>query len=245
MANENSNVVVDRAQSHWSDLWKKEDYWAIWLGFALLIAAICIFINGAPASYKETIDKSNAIMKVEAEKAPFKTIAYIQAQDAKKGVVGTNLPIAKEIKAFIASPGKWTDNPVKSMFTSQAEADAKNAANKEKAEAAKAKAESSFAAAQAAEKLAAEGRRVRVVSMPSCEVFDRQDAAYRESVLPSSVRARVAVEAQTAAWWWKYVGLDGRVIGMETFGASAPAGKLFPKFGFTVENIVRQSLELL
>ena len=156
MANENSNVVVDRAQSHWSDLWKKEDYWAIWLGFALLIAAICIFINGAPASYKETIDKSNAIMKVEAEKAPFKTIAYIQAQDAKKGVVGTNLPIAKEIKAFIASPGKWTDNPVKSMFTSQAEADAKNAANKEKAEAAKAKAESSFAAAQAAEKLAAD-----------------------------------------------------------------------------------------
>ena len=63
MANENSNVVVDRAQSHWSDLWKKEDYWAIWLGFALLIAAICIFINGAPASYKETIDKSNAIRK--------------------------------------------------------------------------------------------------------------------------------------------------------------------------------------
>ena len=53
MANENSNVVVDRAQSHWSDLWKKEDYWAIWLGFALLIAAICIFINGAPASYKD------------------------------------------------------------------------------------------------------------------------------------------------------------------------------------------------
>ena len=156
MANENNNVVIDRAQSHWSDLWKKEDYWAIWLGFALLIAAICIFINGAPASYKETIDKSNAIMKVEAEKAPFKTIAYIQAQDAKKGVVGTNLPIAKEIKAFIASPGKWTDNPVKSMFTSQAEADAKNAANKEKAEAAKAKAESSFAAAQAAEKLAAD-----------------------------------------------------------------------------------------
>ncbi len=100
-------------------------------------------------------------------------------------------------------------------------------------------------AVQAAEKLAAEGRRVRVVSMPSCEVFDRQDSAYRESVLPSSVRARVAVEAQTAAWWWKYVGLDGRVVGMGTFGASAPAGKLFPKFGFTVENIMQQALELL
>ena len=100
-------------------------------------------------------------------------------------------------------------------------------------------------AVQAAERLAAEGRRIRVVSMPSCEVFDAQDEAYRESVLPSSVRARVAVEAQTTAWWWKYVGLDGRVVGMGTFGASAPAGKLFPKFGFTVENIVQQSLELL
>ena len=100
-------------------------------------------------------------------------------------------------------------------------------------------------AVQAAERLAAEGRRVRVVSMPSCEVFDRQDAAYRESVLPSAVRARVAVEAQCTAWWWKYVGLDGRVVGMGTFGASAPAGKLFPNFGFTVENIVQQALELL
>ena len=70
MAKEDSNVVIDRAQSHWSDLWKKEDYWAIWLGFAILIAAIAIFINGAPASYKETIDKSNAIMKVESRKGP-------------------------------------------------------------------------------------------------------------------------------------------------------------------------------
>ena len=100
-------------------------------------------------------------------------------------------------------------------------------------------------AVQAAEALEAKGRRVRVVSMPCCEVFDRQDAAYRESVLPSAVRARVAVEAQSAAWWWKYAGLDGRVVGMGTFGASAPAGKLFPHFGFTVENIAEQGLALL
>ena len=138
MAKEDSNVVIDRAQSHWSDLWKKEDYWAIWLGFAILIAAIAIFINGAPASYKETIDKSNAIMKVESEKAPFKTIAYIQAQDAKKSIQGTNMPIAKTIKNFIATPGKWTNNPLPALFVSQEEADAKNASNKEKAEAAKA-----------------------------------------------------------------------------------------------------------
>ena len=97
----------------------------------------------------------------------------------------------------------------------------------------------------AAEQLAAQGRKVRVVSMPCCELFDKQDAAYRESVLPSSVRARVAVEAQAAGTWWKYVGLDGRIVAMESFGASAPAGKLFPYFGFTVENVVNKALELL
>ncbi len=97
----------------------------------------------------------------------------------------------------------------------------------------------------AAEKLAARGHRVRVVSMPCTDVFDRQSAEYRESVLPSSVRARVAVEALSADFWWKYVGLDGRVVGMKTFGISAPAGKLFPHFGFTVENLVEQGLELL
>ena len=100
-------------------------------------------------------------------------------------------------------------------------------------------------AVEAADKLTAQGRKVRVVSMPCCELFDKQDAAYRESVLPSAVRARVAVEAQATGTWWKYVGLDGRVIGMESFGASAPAGKLFEHFGFTVENAVQQALELL
>lgn len=83
------------------------------------------------------------------------------------------------------------------------------------------------------------GRNIRVVSMPCCEVFDRQDAAYKESVLPSTVRARVAIEAAAADWWWKYVGLDGRVIGMTSFGESAPAGQLFPHFGFTVANVVK------
>ena len=100
-------------------------------------------------------------------------------------------------------------------------------------------------AVRAAESLEAKGRRARVVSMPCCEVFDRQEAAYREDVLPSAVRARVAVEAQAADWWWKYVGLDGRVVGMTTYGESAPAGELFPHFGFTVENVVRQAEEIL
>ena len=81
-------------------------------------------------------------------------------------------------------------------------------------------------------------KNIRVVSMPSTSVYDRQDAAYRESVLPSNVLARVAVEALHKDFWYKYVGLDGRIIGMETFGESAPAGDLMEHFGFTVEAVV-------
>lgn len=97
----------------------------------------------------------------------------------------------------------------------------------------------------AAEKLTATGHKVRVVSMPSTELFDAQEASYRESVLPSTVTARVAVEAGIADYWFKYVGLNGSIVGMTTFGESAPADKLFNEFGFTVENIVSHAEALL
>ena len=87
----------------------------------------------------------------------------------------------------------------------------------------------------AAEQLS--GKKVRVVSMPCTDVFDAQDEAYRESVLPSSVAARVAVEAGVSDYWLKYVGLSGKVIGINRFGESAPAGELFKHFGFTAENV--------
>jgi transketolase len=74
--------------------------------------------------------------------------------------------------------------------------------------------------------------------MPCAELFEQQDAQYREAVLPSDVLARVAVEALHADYWFKYVGLDGRVVGMTTFGESAPAGDLMQHFGFTTENVV-------
>ena len=94
---------------------------------------------------------------------------------------------------------------------------------------------------KAAEELTGKGRKIRVVSMPSTDVFDAQDAEYRESVLPSSVTARVAIEAGCADYWRKYVGLQGDVVGMQSFGESAPAGVLFEYFGFTVENIVKKT----
>ena len=97
----------------------------------------------------------------------------------------------------------------------------------------------------AAATLREQGKHVRVVSMPSSNAFERQDAAYRESVLPSSVRKRIAIEAGHVDFWFKYVGLDGRVIGMRSFGESAPADKLFAHFGFSAENIVKVAGELL
>ncbi|MDE0762845.1 MAG: transketolase [Cellvibrionales bacterium] len=100
-------------------------------------------------------------------------------------------------------------------------------------------------AVQAAAQLAERGVSVRVVSMPCAELFDAQDAAYRESVLPSAIRARVAVEALHADYWFKYVGLDGRVVGMRSFGESAPGGELMQEFGFTVENVIDRLLEVI
>ena len=93
--------------------------------------------------------------------------------------------------------------------------------------------------------LAKDGIDARVVSMPCLEDFEKQSEKYKESVLPKAVRARVAVEAGAPMCWYKYVGLDGKIIGMETFGASAPANQLFVKFGFTVENVVNTVKDLL
>jgi transketolase len=96
-----------------------------------------------------------------------------------------------------------------------------------------------------ATQLTAQGRKVRVVSMPCTEAFERQNEAYQESVLPAAVSARVAVEAAHADYWYKYVGLQGRVVGMTDFGASAPANELFERYGFTVDNVAQQVNELL
>ncbi|PJC67882.1 MAG: transketolase, partial [Zetaproteobacteria bacterium CG_4_8_14_3_um_filter_59_5] len=91
-------------------------------------------------------------------------------------------------------------------------------------------------AMEAAAKLS--GKKIRVVSMPSTNAFDKQDAAYKESVLPSSVTARVSVEAGVTGFWAKYIGLNGKAVGMDTFGESAPAGELFKLFGITTDAVV-------
>jgi transketolase len=100
-------------------------------------------------------------------------------------------------------------------------------------------------AVNAAEVLAADGVKARVVSMPSTDVFDAQDADYRESVLPAAVTARVAIEAGVTAGWWRYVGTHGQVVGLDRFGESAPANELFEHFGFTTDNVVAVAKDVL
>ncbi|CAI8757747.1 transketolase [Methylocaldum szegediense] len=100
-------------------------------------------------------------------------------------------------------------------------------------------------ALKVAEELAGKGKKIRVVSMVSTNVFDAQDAAYRESVLPSAVTKRVVVEAGVSDGWYKYVGFGGKIVGLDRFGESAPAGQLFKEFGFTVENVVKQVESIL
>ena len=97
-------------------------------------------------------------------------------------------------------------------------------------------------ATEAAAKLDA---KIRVVSMPCVEAFESQDDAYKQSVLPSEVTARVAVEAGVSDFWYKYVGLNGKVVGIDRFGESAPAGQLFTEFGFTVDNLANTVQEVL
>lgn len=100
-------------------------------------------------------------------------------------------------------------------------------------------------AVEAAESLREKGRKVRVVSMPSMEVFEQQEESYRNEVLPPAVTKRIAVEAASPLSWGKYVGLEGNIIAMDTFGASAPAGKLFERFGFTAEHLIKRGEDLL
>ncbi|UUM61057.1 transketolase [Streptococcus suis] len=99
-------------------------------------------------------------------------------------------------------------------------------------------------AVKAAKELEAAGTKVRVVSVPSTELFDAQDAAYKEEILPNAIRRRLAIEMGATQGWYKYVGLDGKVLGIDTFGASAPAQTVIDNYGFTVENVVKLVNEL-
>lgn len=148
------DIVVDKAASRLSDLWTKEDYWAIWLGFLLIIIASFIYFGSPADSVKDGIAKANATLEAEADKAPFKTIAYYNAVRAKSGLTGSGTETGKTIAALIKTPARWGDSPLKAFFLSKEEADATNAAKARDAAEAKANAAEALSLAQAAESAA-------------------------------------------------------------------------------------------
>ncbi len=154
MADEQS-IVRDKAQSRISDLWLKEDYWAIWLGFVIaLLGTWIIFFSQKPA-IEEKFNAINQVLKTESEKAPFKTIAYYNALEEKGKIKATDNSIFKSISTLIAKPKRWSGSPLSSFYMSQETADAKNAAAKAKADETAVKAKEAFETAQAKEAAAA------------------------------------------------------------------------------------------
>ncbi len=150
-----SDVVVDLGKGGWGDLLKMEDWWAVWLGFALLIVGAIIYFPSGPAGMDDKIAKANAVMQAEAQKAPFKTLAWYKANDSKKKLKATSGSQGKAIKSFTSKPKKWSGNPVNSFYRSKETADAINAKAMPKADKAKKAAAAALATAQASEQAAA------------------------------------------------------------------------------------------
>lgn len=154
MSQANSDIVIDRGKSQFSDLWKKEDYWAIWIGLFLIIVAICLVFggrSGLDAKYNEYA----ATLKAEAAK-PFKTIEWYDASAAQKGLQGQKLPAVAALINYIKTPARWSSNPLDSLILSKADADKMNAAVQPKVDEAKAAEAAALDAAKAAQALAAE-----------------------------------------------------------------------------------------
>jgi uncharacterized membrane protein YadS len=137
-------------------LWKKEDYWAIWLGFLILALGLILFLPRPPADMDLKISQANTVMAAEAEKAPFKTIEWFNASTAKRGIKAGSLPFAKWLKTFFGKPHGWTSNPLDSFFMGESAAEARASAAAGKYEAAKETTKTALAEAQVKQSAAAE-----------------------------------------------------------------------------------------
>lgn len=156
MSEASSNIVHDTGETKLSDLWKKEDYWAVWLGFLVLIAGMIIFFPRGPEGYREKITQANAVMTAEAAKAPFKTIGWYEAIDVKKKLKANSSPVGKFLKKFTGKPHKWTGSPLNAFMMSEEQAKAKRAKYAPKYTAARENTAAALAAAHAAQTAAAE-----------------------------------------------------------------------------------------
>jgi hypothetical protein len=151
MAETDNDVVVEERKSGWSELLGAEDYWSIWLGAALLVLGMILVMPNPPKDMQATFDKSNMTMQQESERAPFRTVAYHKAQDAKGKLKAKSMDPIKWLFGFTNKPGKWTSNPIASFYLSEADAAAIRDANKKKYDDAKVATATALATAQAAE----------------------------------------------------------------------------------------------
>lgn len=126
MAYDNSDVVIDRSRATWSDLWLKEDYWAIWIGLILLLAGTCLVFSNRSELESKYQDYA-AILRAESAK-PIKTVEYYQAAAAQKALQGQNLAPAKDFINYLKTPARWQSNPLDALFMTQAAADEANRA---------------------------------------------------------------------------------------------------------------------
>jgi uncharacterized membrane protein YadS len=152
---QDSNVVIDHGKSQWSDLWKKEDFLAIWLGFIIIAVCIAAYTTFGPkAELADKIAAANQVQEAELANAPFKTVAWFKAQDAKSGLKASGSPFGKFMSQWTKTPGSWKSNPVDAFIMTEAQAKALNEKGMPKYEEAKAKAAATLAAAIAAEEAA-------------------------------------------------------------------------------------------
>ena len=224
MSQSSPDVVVDDGRAKFSDLWKKEDYWSIWLGFAVILAGVFLFVVQAPTDFPAKFDKYNAIMETESAK-PFKTIEYYEAQDAKKKLRARDSAAGKNISWLLARPGKWETNPMDAFLLSGDAAAAANAAASEKAALAKSKTATLLEEATVAQAAAADAQ------------FQNQDLnTVVEGKIASWRKAQTDASKATAAASKKPVNLFtslavAMIAGMLFFGIGMAAmGRNIAKF---------------
>ena len=152
---EQDYVVIESGKTTLKDLYTKEDWMAIWLGFILLVVGLLVYLPRPPANMNEDLSRYNATMKAEAARAPFKTVAWHQASAAKRGIRARDQGFAKKIQGFLKAPGRWTGNPLTALYRSKETAEAMNAAAQEAFDRAKASEATALFAAKAAEEAAA------------------------------------------------------------------------------------------
>lgn len=189
----NDQITEEKTGVRLSELWKSEDYWAIWLGLILLIISILLFFPSGPAGMDESISGANSTLNMESEKAPFKTIAWYQAVDEKRGLKAASSDIGKKVKKFTNKPQGWSLNPLNAFYLSRSEADAAKQKSEANYNSAIEKEEKALSAAQLAEdEAAAKGYKNNALNSRAVKLIDEWRMAH---TLSASARSKTRISS--------------------------------------------------